>query len=165
MKKKTSTLVGFKHHNHGACLENAINSAEDYCIKNKLNLTPIRRKVLELLLQEHQALGAYAILAMLRDQGFSNQPPVAYRALDFLVEHGFAHKIEKLNAFVACSLPGANHSPAFLICKKCNTVAETQSYPHNISFKETANATGFQIEHTIIEAQGICQSCIEANQI
>ena len=113
MNKKTSTLVGFKQHNHGDCLENAINTAEEYCIKNNLNLTPIRKKVLELLLHEHRALGAYAILAMLREQGFSNQPPVAYRALDFLVEHGFAHKIEKLNAFVACSLPGANHSPAF----------------------------------------------------
>jgi len=102
---------------------------------------------------------------MLREQGFSNQPPVAYRALDFLVEHGFAHKIEKLNAFIACSLPGANHSPAFLICKKCKMVAETQSAPHNISFKETANSTGFQIEQTIIEAQGICQSCIETSHL
>ena len=32
-------------------------------------------------------------------------------------------------------------------------VAETQSAPHNISFKETANSTGFQIEQTIIEAR------------
>ncbi|MDB4220456.1 transcriptional repressor [Amylibacter sp.] len=165
MNKKTSTLVGFKQHNHVACLENAINTAEEYCSKNNLNLTPIRKKVLELLLQEHRALGAYAILAMLREQGFSNQPPLAYRALDFLVEHGFAHKIEKLNAFVACSLPGANHSPAFLICKKCNTVAETQTSLHNISFNETANSTGFQIEQTIMEAQGICKSCTETNQI
>ena len=165
MNKKTPALVGFEQHNHGVCTENAINSAEEYCIKNDIKLTPIRKKVLELLLQEHRALGAYAILAMLREQGFSNQPPVAYRALDFLVEHGFAHKIEKLNAFIACSLPGANHSPAFLICKKCNMVAETQSAPHNISFKETANSTGFQIEQTIIEAQGICQSCIETNHL
>lgn len=163
MNKKTSTLVGFKEHNHGACLENAMHTAEEYCLKNNINLTPIRKKVFELLLQEHRALGAYAILAMLREQGFSNQPPVAYRALDFLVEHGFAHKIEKLNAFVACSLPGANHSPAFLICKKCNTVAETQTSQHNASFNETASSTGFQIEHTIIEAQGICQSCVETN--
>ena len=88
MNKKTSAVVGFEKHNHGACTENAINSAEKYCIKNNIKLTPIRKKVLELLLQEHRALGAYAILAMLREQGFSNQPPVAYRALDFLVEHG-----------------------------------------------------------------------------
>ena len=90
MNKKTPALVGFEQHNHGACLEKALNSAEEYCTKNKIKLTPIRKKVLELLLQEHRALGAYAILAMLREQGFSNQPPVAYRALDFLVEHGFA---------------------------------------------------------------------------
>ena len=63
-----------------------------------------------MLLQEHRALGAYAILDRLRDAGFGSQPPVAYRALDFLVENGFVHKIERLNAFVACSHPGASHS-------------------------------------------------------
>ena len=82
MNKKTSALVGFEKHNHGACTENAINSAEEYCTKNNIKLTPIRKKVLELLLQEHRALGAYAILAMLREQGFSNQPPVAYALSD-----------------------------------------------------------------------------------
>ena len=50
MNKKTSALVGFEKHNHGACTENAINSAEKYCIKNNIKLTPIRKKVLELLL-------------------------------------------------------------------------------------------------------------------
>ena len=57
-----------------------------YCHKQKLQLTPARRKVLELLLQEHRALGAYDILDLLREAGFNSQPPVAYRALDFLVE-------------------------------------------------------------------------------
>ena len=66
---------------------------EEYCKKNSLKLTPVRRKVLELLLEEKRGLGAYRILDLLRDAGFKSQPPVAYRALDFLVENGFAHKI------------------------------------------------------------------------
>ena len=81
-------------------------AAETRCAKESLRLTPVRRKVLELLLQEHRALGAYAILDLLREAGFGSQPPVAYRALDFLAEHGFVHKIERLNAFVACVHPG-----------------------------------------------------------
>ena len=163
-KARTNANSNQKHDNK-SCSKSALQAAEKRCINKNIKFTPIRRKVLEILLQEHRAIGAYTILEQLRKAGYSSQPPVAYRALDFLVEHGFAHKIEKLNAFIACSLPGANHSPAFLICKKCNMVAETQSAPHNISFKETANSTGFQIEQTIIEAQGICQSCIETNHI
>ena len=99
MEEKSASF-GFEQHDHNLCLSKAIQAAEDYCTKYKLQFTPLRRKVLELLLQEHRALGAYAILDLLRDAGFSSQPPVAYRALSFLVEHGFAHKIERLNAFV-----------------------------------------------------------------
>jgi len=114
-------------HDHQACTTEGIKTAENHCIEHKLKFTPIRRKVLEILLEEHRAIGAYAILEKLRLDGFSSQPPVAYRALDFLVEHGFAHKIERLNAFVACSHPGATHTPAFMICRQCDAVAETES--------------------------------------
>jgi Fur family zinc uptake transcriptional regulator len=118
--------------------------------------------VLELLLQEHRALGAYAILDLLRDAGFGSQPPVAYRALDFLAEHGFVHKIERLNAFVACSHPGEAHSPAFMICRVCDTVAEAQSVPAKGALGAAARATGFQIERAVVEAEGLCPSCAEA---
>ena len=121
--------LGFKKHDHGLCVDHALEAAEAKCAEMGLRLTPVRRKVLELLLQKHRALGAYAILDMLREAGFGSQPPVAYRALDFLSEHGFVHKIERLNAFVACAHPGENHSPAFMICRFCEAVAETQSSP------------------------------------
>lgn len=122
-------------------------------------MTPVRRKVLELLLQEHRALGAYAILDLLREAGFGSQPPVAYRALDFLVEHGFVHKVERLNAFVACAHPGLSHSPAFMICRLCDAVAEARSAPSKGELGDAARAAGFQIERTVVEAEGLCPSC------
>ena len=79
---------------------------EKYCKDKNLKLTPVRRKVFELLKDEKSGLGAYRILDLLRVSGFNSQPPVAYRALDFLVEHGFVHKIESQNSFVACREPG-----------------------------------------------------------
>ena len=112
-----------------------------------------------LLLEEHRALGAYAILDLLREAGFSSQPPVAYRALDFLVENGFVHKIERLNAFVACTHPGETHFPTFMICRLCQKIAEAQSGINAVSLTEVADSAGFQIEQTIVEAQGVCQSC------
>ncbi|GGX66098.1 hypothetical protein GCM10007385_39130 [Tateyamaria omphalii] len=116
---------------------------------------------MELLLQEHRALGAYALLDLLKDAGFGSQPPVAYRALDFLTENGFVHKIERLNAFVACSHPGESHSPAFMICRLCDSVAEAQSAPAKGVLGDAAKAAGFQIEKTVVEAEGVCPTCID----
>ena len=157
--------IAFEQHDHNACLGKAMQAAQGYCEEHKLQLTPARRKVLELLLQEHRALGAYTILDLLREAGFNSQPPVAYRALDFLVENGFAHRIERLNAFVACALPGTEHSPAFMICRQCETVAATQSSESNFNFSATADFSGFKIEQTIIEAKGVCNSCAEIEQL
>ena len=117
--------VAFEKHDHTTCSESILESAEDYCRRNNLKLTDTRRKVLELLLVAHRALGAYSLLDLLKEAGFRSQPTVAYRALDFLVKHGFVHKVKSLNAFIACTRPGRNHSPAFMICRLCETVAET----------------------------------------
>ncbi|KUJ81167.1 Fur family transcriptional regulator [Ruegeria profundi] len=153
--------VGFHKHDHDTCVQTALGAAEAQCKQDGLRLTPVRRKVLEMLLQEHRALGAYAILDRLRDAGFGSQPPVAYRALDFLVQNGFVHKIERLNAFVACSHPGAEHSPAFMICRKCDAVAEAKSAPAKGILGAAARAVGFEIERTVVEAEGICPDCTE----
>jgi Fur family zinc uptake transcriptional regulator len=161
MASEVSKPVGFKQHDHSVCLAKAIKVAEAYCDRCNLQFTPSRRKVLEILLEEHRALGAYAILDLMREAGLSSQPPVAYRALSFLVKHGFAHKIERLNAFVACSIPEILHSPAFMICRKCDKVVETESPSFNFDLSATASATGFEIEQTILEAKGVCHSCVE----
>ncbi|TNF65104.1 MAG: transcriptional repressor, partial [Rhodobacteraceae bacterium] len=153
--------VGFAKHDHGLCVETALAEAEARCEAQGLRLTPVRRKVLEILLQEHRALGAYAILDLLREAGFGSQPPVAYRALDFLAEHGFVHKIERLNAFVACTHPGEDHSPAFMICRLCDTVAEAQSAPARGPLGAAARAAGVRIEGAVLEATGICPACAE----
>ncbi|EEE38695.1 zinc uptake regulation protein [Rhodobacteraceae bacterium KLH11] len=156
-----ATPIGFQEHDHQACVETALATAEVRCNEAGLRLTPVRRKVLEMLVQEHRALGAYAILDRLRDEGFGSQPPVAYRALDFLVQHGFAHKIERLNAFVACAHPGAMHSPAFMICRNCDAVAEAQSAPVKGMLGAAARAAGFEIERMVVEAEGLCPDCTE----
>ncbi len=153
--------LGFQKHDHDVCVDQVLAAAEARCAKESLRLTPVRRKVLELLLQEHRALGAYAILDMLREAGFGSQPPVAYRALDFLAEHGFVHKIERLNAFVACVHPDEAHSPAFMICRLCDAVAETHSAPAKGALGAVAREAGFQIERTVVEAEGVCPDCAD----
>lgn len=153
--------LGFAQHDHGTCVSDTLAVAEDRCAAEGLRFTPVRRKVLEILLQEHRALGAYTILDRLRDDGFGSQPPVAYRALDFLVANGLAHKIERLNAFIACVHPSHSHTPAFMICRLCDAVAETHSSPGKGTLGEAARATGFRIERTVVEAEGVCPACVD----
>lgn len=153
--------VGFDPHDHDRCVAGALAAAESQCEVQGLRFTAVRRAALEILLHEHRALGAYDLLDRLHAAGFGAQPPVAYRALDFLVSSGFAHKIERLNAFIACAHPGAQHSPAFLICRRCDAVAEACSAPHRGPLGAAAQATGFRIERAVVEALGICPACDE----
>lgn len=158
-KKVSADPLGFETHDHADCITTSVATAESYCASHGLRFTPVRRKALEILLQEHRAIGAYEMLDRLRDAGFGSQPPVAYRALEFLVSNGFAHKIEGLNAFIACAHPGASHSPAFMICRSCESVAEAQSTDARSTLGDAARATGFQIERTLVEAVGLCPAC------
>jgi len=151
--------IGFKTHDHASCISDCIAVADSQCKAQGLQLTPVRRRVLEILLQQHQSLGAYEILDRLRNEGLGSQPPVAYRALDFLVKHGFAHKIERLNAFIACTHPGQSHAPVFMICRLCNAVAETHTDLGKGQLGQLARNAGFQIERTVVEAEGLCPTC------
>ena len=153
------SAFGFDTHNHNNCIAGAVSSAQAFCRDAGLKLTPLRARVLEILLQEHRAMGAYEVLDRLREDGLGSQPPAAYRALEFLVTNGFAHRIERLNAFIACTRPGESHRPAFLICRMCNHVAEAAGPSAGAGLGKIANDAGFAIENTVVEAEGICPNC------
>lgn len=153
--------VAFARHDHSHCAGDVLARAEALAQAQGARLTPVRRRVLEILLEEHRALGAYDVLQRLAAEGFGNQPPVAYRALDFLVEAGLAHRIRRLNAFAACMHPGEAHAPAFLICRACTHVAEAPAAPVRAALDDAAASLGFVIERSNIEALGLCPACRE----
>ncbi len=148
----------FTKHDHSTCLNRSLRALERHLYARKLQLTPLRKKVFEYLLQDHRPIGAYEILDRLREDGFSSTPPIAYRVLDFLIAEGFAHKIKKLNAFVACTNPGNRHSPAFMICRKCKKVAEVHKGETAFDLKKVS-PTDFEIEESVIELIGVCKPC------
>jgi Fur family zinc uptake transcriptional regulator len=154
--------LAFAQHDHSHCAADVLARAEVIAADQGARMTPVRRRVLEILLEEHKAMGAYEVLQRLAAEGFGHQPPVAYRALEFLVDQGLAHRIRRLNAFAACMHPGEAHAPAFLICKGCNIVAEAPAAPVRAALDRAAEALGFVIERTNIEALGLCPTCAEA---
>ncbi|PIE07732.1 MAG: Fur family transcriptional regulator [Rhodobacterales bacterium] len=155
------TATAFAPHDHAACAAQALAEAERICAETGARLTPVRRRVLEILLEQHRAIGAYELLDRLAAEGFGHQPPVAYRALEFLTARGLAHRICRLNAFTACSRPGKAHAPVFLICKACHKVAEAEGARLRGALDEAAGAAGFSVAGATLEAYGLCAACRE----
>lgn len=155
---RTSSLA-FARHDHSDCRKSAIDEARKLCKARQARFTPVRQRVLELLLATHEPMRAYDILEKLSIEGFGSQPPVVYRALDFLIEHGFAHKIECLNAYLACDNPGADHGAKFLICKGCNRVAEFDDQAIAQALGKVAEGSGFAIGRATLEVEGLCPDC------
>lgn len=159
----TDTHHAFHDHDHSACAEDALAEAERLCAEAGARLTPVRRAALVILLSEHKAMGAYEVLEKLAQNGFGSQPPVAYRALDFLVEQGLAHRIRRLNAFAACTHPGDTHAPVFLICTSCSQVAEVPGDDTRAALDAEAAHIGFSVERASLEAVGQCPACTDAS--
>ena len=155
-------MSAFASHDHAGCIARTVASVVAICAARRLRLTAPRRRALEILLEEHRALGAYDVLARMAAEGLGAHPPVAYRALDFLVTHGFAHRIEGLNAYVACPNPATRHWPAFMVCRRCRAVAEAEAAADG-ALGPSASAIGFRIERTVLEAEGLCPACSAAD--
>jgi Fur family zinc uptake transcriptional regulator len=151
--------ISFRPHDHGSCSDHMRAAVERSCAERGLRLTPTRACVLEALIQSHRAMTAYELLDRLREAGLAHQPPVVYRALDFLVGNGFAHRIERLGAFVACRHAGEAHPAAFLVCRSCRHVAEAALDGPSRLLSEAAGAVGFRAERMTIEAEGLCEAC------
>lgn len=137
----------------------ALERAERLLTEQGVRLTPVRRRTLEILLEASGAMGAYDVLARLAADGFGSQPPVAYRALDFLVDHGLVHRLRRINAFTACSHPGEQHHAAFLICRLCKRVEELHAEHLRATLVSDARRAGFEVERTSLEASGLCPDC------
>ncbi len=158
----TDQHLAFASHDHSACSGGVMAEAEAQCSAKGLRLTPVRRRTLEILAEAHRAMGAYEVLERLSKDGFGSQPPVAYRALEFLVENGLAHRIRRLNAFTACTHSAAPHSPAFFICRECDAVAEAPAGEIRETLDGAASKIGFVVERVNLEMLGLCPSCASA---
>ncbi|MFD2262543.1 Fur family transcriptional regulator [Lacibacterium aquatile] len=149
-------------HNHQHCIDSAISKAERLCQSRDANLTPVRRRVLELIWRSHEPVGAYALLDNLKDDGFNSAPPTVYRALDFLLEQGLIHRLESRNAFIGCPDPDHPHQGQYLICDTCGTVTELADDEMVAAIDTLAARKGFKPKRSTVEISGTCAACAAA---
>jgi Fur family zinc uptake transcriptional regulator len=130
------------------------------CAARGVRLTDLRREVLGLILDTEGPTGAYDLLDRLKAIRRGAAPPTVYRALDFLVEHGMVHRVERLSAFVGClAHEGEEHAAQFLICRTCSRVTEIEDGDLAHALADAAARAGFSVGRATIEAEGICAGC------
>ena len=164
-RKHADACIAPHHHVHGA--QDFVAAVEAACRERGLRLTPIRARVLGLIAEAGKPLKAYDLLDRIaqdrsRDGEGSGAaaPPTVYRALDFLLANGFIHKLESVNAFVACHHPStAQHSVPFLICDRCHSAVELEDRAVVAALDERARALGFVPQAQTLEVHGLCARC------
>lgn len=151
--------VSTKHHRHAHAPEHFINEVAIVCERRGLRLTPLRKRVLELIASDEKPVKAYELLDRLRADTGSSAPPTVYRALDFLLAHGFIHKLESINSYTSCPHPSERHSSPFFICKRCSAAVEFCNSAVEELLLQHAHELGFLSEAQTLEVHGICARC------
>lgn len=163
--KECCEHVHIRDQTKGALLDGII----AYCQQHALRLTAMRKLVLEVLLDTHQPLGAYDLLNKVSHiQNKKVAPVTIYRALDFLIQHHFAHKLETLNAYTPCTLAKnhdatacdpSTHHIVFLICDACGGVDEMSSEPVYANIHSLMKRSQFKPRNLVLEFSGTCHHC------
>ncbi len=165
----SASFAGARH-DHEACVRRALGTAARLCATRGARLTPLRRRVLELVWRghapgSHAPVRAYDLLARLSGKkGTAREtrpaaPPTVYRAFEFLLTQGLIHRIESLNAYVGCMHPEGAHGGQFLICSDCGAAAEVHDPRVDAAVARRAKELGFAVRRKTIEVAGVCPPC------
>ena len=104
---------------------------------------------------------AYQVLDAVRGHGIT-APPTVYRALGRLVDEGLAHRVESINAYVACA--HSHHgdgSVIFAICDNCGMVEEIEDSEAIDRLREAVTSDSFTVQRMAVEVHGFCGECAE----
>lgn len=159
-------MLELEEHDHSHCISQVLDAAEEVCQERGLRLTDQRKSVLKVLASSHVPASAYDILDQLNrlreETGESMLAPVSiYRALEFLMQQGFIHRIESRNAYVACTHGADEHSEVtiFLLCDQCGKAGEFQSKSLGGLIETIAATAQFQPNAPVMEIRGLCAQC------
>src|SRR5436190_11359067 len=141
------------HHVHDA--GGFVHAVEDACAARGLRLTPLRAQVLGMVAAAGKPIKAYDLLDQMKSANGTSAPPTVYRALDFLLEQGFIHRLASVNSFVSCHHPQVRHSVPFLLCDRCGQAIELEDVRITALLDEQAKAVGFTPRAQTLEVHGL----------
>lgn len=142
--------------------EKLLAQVESICQQRNVRLTPQRLEVLRLIAYQYSAISAYDLLDLLRISEPHAKPPTIYRALDFLLEQRFIHRVESANSYVVCHhIEEHSHTSALFICDRCGQVTERQTEGIEAILQKLTQSVNFTLRHSVVEAHGLCKTCQE----
>ena len=147
------------HSRPSATIAARLRTAETLCLQRGKRLTPIRRKVLEILLHRQRSLKAYELLEDIRRIQPGAAPPTVYRALDFLVEEGLIHRLDVINAWTACMDAAGEPHDLLIICTECGAVSELSDPALNRRLASKVASAGFVLAGHETELRALCAKC------
>lgn len=145
----------------GSLAPGALAEAEALCGQRGVRMTDMRRRVLQTLYETHRPLGAYDLAEILAASTRRRVAPITiYRAIDFLLEQGFVHRLATRNAFVACP---HRHGPGdvvvFLMCETCGGVDEASAPGVDAALGKVVKDVRFAPSAQVVEIAGLCAHC------
>ncbi|MGI9559121.1 MAG: transcriptional repressor [Thermodesulfobacteriota bacterium] len=157
-ERKTGNAAVFCD-DHDVCVEDVTAFAARVCSERGARLTPIRKRVLEIVARAHKPVKAYDILA---DLSSFAKPPTVYRALDFLIENGLVHKLSSISSYSACFHPESGHAECFfLICSECGGSREFCGSDLSGAIEGAVSREAFHKKNAVVEVLGTCAVCAE----
>ena len=135
--------------------------AMSLCGERGVQLTEVRRQILELLWESGRPTGAYDLIEALKQRDSrSVGPPTVYRALEFLMAQGLVSKIESRNAYVPRTHPERRHDCLFFVCSTCGASTELEDQRLERLITEGAAHIGFRPTRRVVEVEGTCAQCL-----
>lgn len=122
------------------------------------------RLISEALKEAGRPVSAYELIDSLRGKA-TLAPQTVYRALDRLIASGAAHRLESLNAFVACSHAVHTGTAIFAICDRCGAVTEFDEPKAVAALSGWAAKAKFSVRQMTLELRGTCQTCASVTAI
>lgn len=141
-------------------IKELVDDVETYCKERGIRFTPPRKIALEVIAAASpQPIGAYDVIEEIGKITDKPKPTTVYRAIGFLYQHGFIHKIESLNSFIVCHEEHRHEGSQFIICNECGIVGEVNLCHLPQALQKKINDTNFKMEYWNTEIHGICQQC------
>jgi Fur family zinc uptake transcriptional regulator len=136
-----------------------LSAIENFCTQEGARFTEARQHVASIIADSAKPITAYEILDQLAQHIKNPKPPTVYRAIGFLIEHNFVHRIESLNAFIACQTDHLHMGSQFMICDLCGHVAETHLCSIPTTLRDSVDKQGFRPVSWNVEIHGQCKEC------
>ena len=111
----------------------------------------MRAQVLAVLRSRRLPISAYDVLRCLHEAHSRLAPPTICRALAAPTERGRAHRLESLNAFIACRCDHHHEASILSICTDCGAVDENLSTDLPTTPSSIAGNSGFAPMRHVIE--------------